>query len=91
MGHHFGRRHPHGYSTAHFEELEEVLEWVAQGHGVAVVPGFCIPKGRGLGVVSWGKPALTNTVHAVQRTQAPVRPAVAELLERLRGGRGAAP
>ncbi|RKG78920.1 LysR family transcriptional regulator [Corallococcus exercitus] len=86
LGHHFGRRHPHWYSTAHFEELEEVLEWVAQGRGVAVVPGFCIPKGRGLSVVSWGKPALTNTVHAVQRTQAPVRPAVAELLARLRDG-----
>ncbi|WP_253894938.1 LysR family transcriptional regulator [Corallococcus exercitus] len=89
LGHHFGRRHPHWYSTAHFEELEEVLEWVARGRGVAVVPDFCIPKGRGLGVVSWGKPPLTNTVHAVQRTQAPVRPVVTELLElleRLRAG-----
>ncbi|RKH59650.1 LysR family transcriptional regulator [Corallococcus llansteffanensis] len=85
LGHHFGRRHPRWFSTAHFEELEEVLAWVGSGHGVAVVPDFCVAPGRGLKVVGWGKAALTNTVHAVQRTHAPVRPAVAELLERLRG------
>jgi LysR family transcriptional regulator, cyn operon transcriptional activator len=84
LGHHFGRRHPHWYSTAHFEELEEVLAWVEKGRGVAVVPDFCIPKGRGLRVVGWGRPALTNTVHAVQRAHAPVRQGVAELLARLR-------
>ncbi|WP_338870241.1 LysR family transcriptional regulator [Myxococcus stipitatus] len=84
LGHHFGRRHPHWYSTAHFEDLEEVLEWVARDRGTAVVPDFCIPKGRGLRVVSWGKPALVNMVHAVQRDHAPVRPVVTELFTRLR-------
>lgn len=84
LGHHFGRRHPHWYSTAHFEELEEVLEWVARDRGTAVVPDFCIPKGRGLRVVSWGKPALVNMVHAVQRDHAPVRPVVTQLLTLLR-------
>ncbi|AGC42532.1 LysR family transcriptional regulator [Myxococcus stipitatus DSM 14675] len=84
LGHHFGRRHPHWYSTAHFEELEEVLDWVARGRGTAVVPDFCIPEGRGLRVVGWGKPALVNMVHAVQRGHAPVRPVVTELLARLR-------
>lgn len=85
LGHHFGRRHPRWYSTAHFEELEEVMEVVARGQGVAVVPDFCIPPGRALRVVGWGKPALTNTVYSVQRAHAPVRPAVLELLSRLRG------
>ncbi|WNG33256.1 LysR family transcriptional regulator [Archangium minus] len=88
LGHHFGRRHPRWYSTAHFEELEEVLELVARGQGVAVVPDFCIPQGRSLRVVGWGKAALTNTVYVVQRAHAPVRPAVVELLGRLRGTAG---
>ncbi|QRO02113.1 LysR family transcriptional regulator [Archangium violaceum] len=87
LGHHFGRRHPRWYSTAHFEELEEVLELVARGQGVAVVPGFCITRERPLRVVGWGKAALTNTIYAVQRTHAPVHPAVVELLARLRGSR----
>ncbi|QRK12255.1 LysR family transcriptional regulator [Archangium violaceum] len=88
LGHHFGRRHPRWYSTAHFEELEEVLELVARGQGVAVVPDFCITQGRALRVVGWGKAALTNTVYVVQRAHAPVRPAVVELLGRLRGPGG---
>jgi LysR family transcriptional regulator, cyn operon transcriptional activator len=86
LGHHFGRRHPRWYAAAHFEELEEVLDWVGAGHGVAVVPDFCATPARALKAVGWGKAPLTNTVHAVQRAHAPVRAAVAELLERVRQG-----
>lgn len=90
LGHHFGRKQPRWHSVAHFEELEEVLELVARDEGVAVVPDFCLGQGRKLSVVNWGRPELTNTIHAVLRARAPERPAVTELLARLRelGGAG---
>jgi LysR family cyn operon transcriptional activator len=84
LGHHFGRRQPRWHSVAHFEELEEVLALVARDEGVAVVPDFCLGAGRRVHMVDWGKPALTNSIYAVLRARAPVRPAVTELLARLR-------
>ncbi|QSQ21854.1 LysR family transcriptional regulator [Pyxidicoccus parkwayensis] len=84
LGHHFGRRQPRWHAVAHFEELEEVLELVARDDGVAVVPDFCLGNRGGLRAVSWGKPELANSIYAVLRARAPVRPAVTDLLTRLR-------
>jgi DNA-binding transcriptional LysR family regulator len=93
LGHHFGRRPPGWRSADHFEELEEVLAAVAGGRGVAVVPGVCAAGWRGakrgaLREIRWGKPPLLNTVYALRRSRAPLRPSVAALLEAIRIGVG---
>jgi DNA-binding transcriptional LysR family regulator len=85
LGHQFGRRAPLWYSVAHFEELEEVLAFVADGTGVAVVPSAAIPRGEKLRVVGWNRPAVENTVFAVRRVGASRQRCVDELLARLRG------
>ncbi len=55
-------------SVAHFEELEEVLDWVAAGRGLSVVPYACVREAEARGdVVAVGresKPCL-NTIYAV--------------------------
>jgi LysR family transcriptional regulator, cyn operon transcriptional activator len=85
IGHHFGRRTPPWHATDHFEELEEVLAAVADGRGVAVVPDVCLPRRPArLRHVRWGKPPLHNTVYAIRRARAPVRPATAQLLHEIR-------
>jgi LysR family cyn operon transcriptional activator len=82
LGHHFGRRPPRWQAADHFEELEEVVDAVAAGRGVAVVPSICA-RGRGVREVSWKRPALLNTVYAIRRVGDP-RPSVTALLERIR-------
>jgi len=90
LGHHFGRRTPRWRAADHFEELEEVLDAVGAGRGVAVVPGVCAARWRpAVREVGWGKPALLNTVFAIRRARAPQRPSVAALLAAL-GRQGAA-
>jgi DNA-binding transcriptional LysR family regulator len=32
------------HAVAHFEELEEVLEWVAAGRGISIVPAACVAE-----------------------------------------------
>jgi LysR family transcriptional regulator, cyn operon transcriptional activator len=84
LGHHFGRRPPRWHAADHFEELEEVLDSVAAGRGVAVVPGVCLPAWRGaVREVRWQKPPVLNTVYSLRPARAPVRPAVAALLAEL--------
>ncbi|WP_165488546.1 MULTISPECIES: LysR family transcriptional regulator [Dyella] len=54
--------------VAHFEELEEVLDWVAAGRGVSVVPGGCArdPVEQGtLRVVGVAGRSCRNTIYAV--------------------------
>jgi LysR family cyn operon transcriptional activator len=90
LGHHFGRRAPVWSSVAHFEELEEVLDLVADGAGVAIVPSFVLGTrfARGmrwkLRTPAWGRPAVENTIFAVRRANAPPHRAVTELLAALR-------
>ncbi len=84
FGHHFGRRAPRWSSVSHFEEIEEVVGAVAAGKGVAIVPGFSAQAAEGkVRFVRWGKPALRNTVFAIQRAGTPEPPAVTELLAAL--------
>jgi DNA-binding transcriptional LysR family regulator len=84
LGHHFGRRPPRWHAADHFEELEEVLDAVAAGRGVAVVPGVCLPVRRGaVREVRWQKPPVLNTVYSLRPARAPLRPAAAALLAEL--------
>ena len=84
LGHHFGRRPPRWHAADHFEELEEVLDSVAAGRGVAVVPGVCLPGWRGaVREVRWQKSPVVNTVYALRPARAPLRPAAAALLAEL--------
>src|SRR3954470_17421004 len=55
IGHHFGRRAPMWFSVAHFEEIEEVIELVHDGAGVAIVPRSALSTRRGLRIVEWGR------------------------------------
>ncbi|GLQ94210.1 LysR family transcriptional regulator [Dyella acidisoli] len=55
-------------AVAHFEELEEVLDWVAAGRGVSIVPASCIVDHEAQGdVLALRKPdvACSNTIYAV--------------------------
>jgi DNA-binding transcriptional LysR family regulator len=55
-------------SVAHFEELEEVLDWVASGRGLSIVPRACAREAEARGEVialeRAGKPCR-NTIYAV--------------------------
>jgi DNA-binding transcriptional LysR family regulator len=55
-------------SVAHFEELEEVLDWVAAGRGLSIVPRACGRQSEARGdivaMMQAGKPCL-NTIYAV--------------------------
>lgn len=53
---------------AHFEELEEVLDWVAAGRGVSIVPAACMADHESQGdIVALRKPGTLcrNTIYAV--------------------------
>ncbi|MFK2890651.1 LysR family transcriptional regulator [Dyella flagellata] len=54
--------------ASHFEELEEVLEWVAAGRGVSIVPAACIndhaARGDLMALRKPGRPCQ-NTIYAV--------------------------
>lgn len=81
-------------SVAHFEELEEVLDWVAAGRGVSIVPRSSAreaeARGEVVAVGLEGKPCL-NTIYAVT-DPARAHPALERTLgmvrERLRGPGG---
>lgn len=54
--------------VAHFEELEEVLDWVAAGRGVSIVPAACLIDHEARGdLVALRKPGMPcrNTIYAV--------------------------
>lgn len=83
MGHHFGRRAPAWSSVAHFEELEEVLDFASDGAGVAVVPSFVLGPRWKLKTPDWGRPAVENTIFSVRRVNAPPHRGVSALLAAL--------
>ena len=45
-----GQPPPPYRSVAHMEEMEEVVRWVAAGHGVAIVPSSCLGHSHGKGI-----------------------------------------
>jgi DNA-binding transcriptional LysR family regulator len=54
--------------VAHFEELEEVLDWVAAGRGISIVPAACAVDGEARGELNLlRQPGLEcrNTIYAV--------------------------
>lgn len=63
-----GEKPAHLKSVAHFEELEEVLDWVAAGRGISIVPRASAheaeARGEVVAVARPGKPCL-NTIYAV--------------------------
>jgi LysR family transcriptional regulator, cyn operon transcriptional activator len=83
IGHHFGRRTPMWFSVAHFAEIEEVIELVRDGAGVAIVPSSSVVSRRGLRVVEWGRQPVENTIFAVRRLGAPPNRVLDELLAAL--------
>jgi DNA-binding transcriptional LysR family regulator len=48
---------PRYRSLAHMEEMEEVVQWVGAGHGIAVVPASCL------------SPAIEKTIEIRQTRQ----------------------
>jgi DNA-binding transcriptional LysR family regulator len=55
-------------TVAHFEELEEVLDWVAAGRGISIVPAACMAEHEARGeAVALRKPQARcrNTIYAV--------------------------
>jgi DNA-binding transcriptional LysR family regulator len=55
-------------ATAHFEELEEVLAWVAAGRGLSIVPAVCLlesPPSSDYVVVRKADTPCLNTIYAV--------------------------
>ncbi|WP_333680052.1 LysR family transcriptional regulator [Dyella sp.] len=55
-------------TVAHFEELEEVLDWVAAGRGISIVPASCMAEHEARGeAVALRKPQARcrNTIYAV--------------------------
>lgn len=55
-------------AVAHFEELEEVLDWVAAGRGVSIVPGACMVEYEARGeITALRHPEVRclNTIYAV--------------------------
>ncbi len=68
--HTFGKASENIQSVAHFEELEEVIDWVASGRGVSIVPAPCVASHEGSGRVAIVRdinaPCL-NTIFAVFR------------------------
>ena len=71
-------------SVAHFEELEEVLGWVAAGKGVSIAPRDCVQGAVAKHIAIRGaRRRCTNEIHAVWRADRP-RNEVADLVRRLR-------
>lgn len=72
----------------HFEELEEVVDAVGRGHGLSIVPDFCVARRRDVRVVRPTRRRCENRVYAVLRAGREVGPRVAALLDALRVARG---
>lgn len=55
-------------TTAHFEELEEVLAWVAAGRGLSIVPAVCLLEShvsQNYNVICKDDAPCLNTIYAV--------------------------
>ncbi|PWK92749.1 LysR family transcriptional regulator [Fulvimonas soli] len=79
--------------AAHFEELEEVLDWVAAGRGLSIVPADCLARyprrGEVAAVRKPGSPCR-NTVYARLPPAGGVHPAVERTLAVVRAASAAA-
>lgn len=74
------------HTVAHFEELEEVLDWVAADRGVSIVPAACIADHEAQGeLIALRKPEVLcrNTIYAVLDAAHP-HPAVERTLRAVR-------
>jgi DNA-binding transcriptional LysR family regulator len=75
-------------AVAHFEELEEVLDWVAAGRGLSIVPAACaaecVAGGKLAAVRLPGRPCR-NTIYAVL-DPARGHPAIARTLAAIESG-----
>jgi DNA-binding transcriptional LysR family regulator len=81
--HHFGHQPSRIRSVHHYEELEEVVEMVALGRGLSVIPLDCAGDaldGDRVRVVQPHGPPCLNPVHAVTRSGGFVRQEVKEIL-----------
>lgn len=67
----------------HFEELEEVVDAVARGHGLSIVPDFCVTRRRDVRIVRPTRRRCENRVYAVLRAGREMPPRVASLLASL--------
>jgi DNA-binding transcriptional LysR family regulator len=88
FGHTFGRASENIHSVAHFEELEEVIEWVASGRGISIVPAPCVASHEGSGrvaIVRDSASPCTNTIFAVYRPGEGDAPVIRQALLALRG------
>lgn len=75
-------------SAAHFEELEEVLAWVAGGRGLSIVPADCAAPAADRGEIAllrWPGKRCTNPIHVLYDPSAPLSPAAERLILALRG------
>jgi len=73
--------------VAHFEELEEVLAWVAAGRGFSIVPADCAMPAAARGEIAvLGLPGrrCTNAIHVLYDTSVALPPAAERLLLALR-------
>ena len=73
--------------AAHFEELEEVLAWVAAGRGLSIVPADCAKLAADQGeiaVLRWPGRRCVNAIHALYDPSSRLSPAAERLLLALR-------
>lgn len=78
--------------SAHFEELEEVLAWVAAGRGLSIVPADCARqalRNNEITVFQWPPRQCRNTIHVLRDPTVPLPHAAEELLLTLRARAGA--
>ena len=88
FGHTFGKATENIQSVAHFEELEEVIDWVASGRGVSIVPAPCVASHEGSGrvaIVRDSASPCTNTIFAVYWPGEGDTPVIQQTLLALRG------
>ena len=77
--------------AAHFEELEEVLAWVAAGRGLSIVPADCARQALrdgSIAMLEWSRPCF-NPIHVVRDPAIPLSRAAEDLLLALRENEGA--
>lgn len=73
--------------AAHFEELEEVVAWVAAGRGLSIVPADCALPAAGRGEIAllrWPGRRCMNTIHALHDPTKTLPSSAQRLLRTLR-------
>jgi DNA-binding transcriptional LysR family regulator len=73
-------------TAGHFEELEEVLDWVAGGRGLSIVPLPCVAaheRSDAIRVIRSTQTRCSNVIHAVLRADNRRQPAIMRTLAAL--------